>query len=395
MSGMLPSQSCLGVLGGGQLGRMFAQAAQRLGFRVISFDPEVNCPAAQVTHEHIEAAFDDEAALLQLAQRCQAVTVEFENVPAEALHVLQAHTRLAPGGLALRTCQDRRLEKRLFQAQGVACAAHAEVASAADVVAVAQRNELFPAILKTARLGYDGRGQVRVEQPAQLHAAWQALGGVACLLEQRIALAHELSVILARGADGAVEFLPINQNWHHDGILRWSEAPAPLNATQQREAQAASQSLAQALDYVGVLCVEWFVDQQGRLLANEMAPRPHNSGHASLDACSRSQFDWQVRALAGWPLGAAQQLHATVMLNLLGDIWPNNPGYSTNAPDWSPVLRCPSAQLHLYGKAEARPGRKMGHITVLGASLTAARQQALELAQALGVLAPPLVTELV
>jgi 5-(carboxyamino)imidazole ribonucleotide synthase len=381
----------LGVLGGGQLGRMFAHAAQTLGFRTAVLDPDPQSPAGCVSHVHLPSAYLDDAALEALATASAAITTEFENVPAEALDRLAASVPVAPAAAAVRICQDRALEKAHFRASGVPCAPHAVIATADDLAAVDP--SLFPAVLKTARLGYDGKGQRGVADAAALPQAWTALGQVRCVLEQRLPLKHELSVIVARGRDGAVVALPVQQNLHRDGILAVTQVPAPdVTPAQADEAWRCARALAEGMDYVGVLCVEFFVLADGRLVANEMAPRPHNSGHYSIDACDVSQFELQVRTLAGLPLSTPRQHSAAVMLNLLGDAWPTGADGTRRAPDWSAVLSLPGAHLHLYGKTDARPGRKMGHLTLTAATPEAARALAVEAAARLGLPAPFAVT---
>jgi len=368
----------LGVLGGGQLGRMFVHAAQRLGYRCLVLDPDPDSPAGRVAERHLCADYLDARALDSLAREAAAVTTEFENVPAQALRQLADRVPVAPRAQAVATCQDRALEKALFVRCGVPCAAHAAIDGEPALGAVP--DALLPGILKTAQLGYDGKGQRSVEQRAQLTAAWRELGSARCMLERRLDLALEISVVLARGADGMVSFAPF-RNLHRDGILAVTQWPAPrVDDTLAGAADAAARSIASALDYAGVLCVEFFVDRQGTLYANEIAPRPHNSGHCTIDACDVSQFEWQVRVLAGLPLPAPRMHSHAVMLNLLGDLWRDGA-----APDWRGVLALPGAHLHLYGKAEARRGRKMGHLTLTAASAPDADALAREAALRLGL----------
>jgi 5-(carboxyamino)imidazole ribonucleotide synthase len=380
---LLPGAACLGVLGGGQLGRMFVQSAQVLGYRTVVLDPDPDSPAGQVAHLHLRSGYQDEAALAQLAQHCDAITTEFENVPAAALEALARHRPVAPGAQAVAVCQDRALEKAQFVRCGVPCAPHAVIGSPQDLQAVP--DDLLPGILKTARLGYDGKGQVGVATRAQLVQAWQDLKGVTCVLEKRLPLQRELSVIVGRSAQGEVVHFPVQQNLHRDGILAVTQAPAPdvPPALQQQAVQAAGR-IAAAIGYVGVLCVEFFVLQDGALVANEMAPRPHNSGHYSIDACDLSQFDLQVRCLAGLPLVAPRQHSSAVMLNLLGDLWFDAQGHE-RTPPWAQVLATPGAHLHLYGKLAPRRGRKMGHLSFTAAAPGAARAAALEAARVLGL----------
>ena len=373
----------LGVMGGGQLGRMFVQAAQSMGYFTAVLDPDVTSPAGLVAHYHIEADYLDEQGLAQLMQRSAAITTEFENVPAGALVTLGAHRPVAPTADAVAVCQDRASEKAQFRRSGIPCAPHALIDTPERLAAVP--DSLLPGILKTARLGYDGKGQAVVADRAALAAAWSALGQVPCVLEQKLPLALELSVVVARSASGAVVQLPVQQNLHRGGILAVTQVPAPdASAALQAQAAAAAAQLATDLHYVGVLCVEFFVTADGQLVANEMAPRPHNSGHWSIDGADVSQFDLQVRTLCGLPLVAPRQHSAAVMLNLLGDLWFGADG-AERTPPWPAVLALPGTHLHLYGKTSARPGRKMGHLTVTAATPEAARATALQAAALLGL----------
>jgi 5-(carboxyamino)imidazole ribonucleotide synthase len=375
----------LGVLGGGQLGRMFVHAAQVHGYRVAVLEPDPASPAGAAADEHLRAPYGDADALNHMAALCTAVTTEFENVPAASLRHLAAKLPVSPPADAVQVCQHRALEKQCFLQAGVPCAPHAVLQSAADAQQPGLAG-LLPGILKTASMGYDGKGQVSVAAPVDLAAAWAALGGVPCVLEKRLPLAHEISVIVARGQDGQWVHLPPQQNLHRDGILAVTQVPAPdVSAAQGAQAVALAGRLAQALQYVGVLCVEFFVLADGSLVANEMAPRPHNSGHYSIDACDVSQFDLQVRTLAGLPLVAPRLHSAAVMLNLLGDLWWAGVDTVPRTPDWPAVLALPGVRLHLYGKSEARPGRKMGHLTVTAASAGQARAVALQAAACLGL----------
>lgn len=375
--------STLGVMGGGQLGRMFVHAAQSLGYFTAVLDPDPVSPAGRVAHYHIATAYLDEAGLAQLMQRSHAITTEFENVPAPALRTLGAHRPVAPSADAVAVCQDRAAEKSHFMQCGVPCALHAVLDSDADVERVPA--SLLPGILKTARLGYDGKGQVNVPDRQALQAAWNVLGRVPCILEQRLALHREVSVIIARDALGHSVSLPVQQNLHRDGILAVTQVPAPdLDPALADQALDAARRIAEAMRYVGVLCVEFFVLADGRLVANEMAPRPHNSGHYSIDACDVSQFELQVRTLAGLPLVQPRLHSAAVMINLLGDLWFDGAGRQRE-PDWSAVLSLPGSHLHLYGKADPRRGRKMGHLTVTAADAAHARAVAIEAAAVLGL----------
>jgi 5-(carboxyamino)imidazole ribonucleotide synthase len=376
----------LGVMGGGQLGRMFVQAAQSMGYFTAVLDPDPTSPAGLVAHYHVEADYLGEPGLAQLMQRSSAITTEFENVPAAALYTLGAHRPVAPSAESVALCQDRGVEKQQFIVNGVPCAPFALIESAAQLDAAPA--SLLPGILKTARLGYDGKGQAQVGDRAALAAAWAAMQRVPCVLEQRLALAYELSVIVARGADGTCVHLPVQQNLHRAGILAVTQVPAPdVGPAVQQQAIAAATTLAAAMRYVGVLCVEFFVLEDGTLVANEMAPRPHNSGHYSLDACDVSQFELQVRCLAGLPLVAPRLHSPAVMLNLLGDLWfaAADAGGAERTPPWAEVLALPGAHLHLYGKASARRGRKMGHLTITAADAAGARRVAQQAAQMLGL----------
>jgi 5-(carboxyamino)imidazole ribonucleotide synthase len=374
----------LGVMGGGQLARMFVHAAQAMGYATAVLDPDPASPAGRVAHLHVRTAFDDAQGLAQLARHCAAISTEFENVPAPSLAWLAMHGRVAPGAEAVAICQQRAAEKAHFQRCGVPCAPYAVLEDAADLAGVDEA--LLPGILKTTQLGYDGKGQLGVASRAELASAWAALQGVPCVLEKRLALRHEFSVIVARGANGQWVHLPVQQNLHRDGILALSQVPAPdIPPALAAQAVELAARLAESMAYVGVLCVEFFVLQDGSLVANEMAPRPHNSGHYSIDACDVSQFELQVRCMAGLPLVAPRQHSAALMLNLLGDLWFARGAGAALTPPWEQVLGLPGVHLHLYGKSEARRGRKMGHLSVTAAEPGEARRVALELASRLGL----------
>ena len=374
----------LGLMGGGQLGRMFTHAAQALGFRICVLDPTPDSPAGQAADEQIVASYDDPAALDQLAARCGAVTTEFENVPAGALSRLAQRVRVSPAPDAVAVAQDRVLEKRFIAAQHIPVAPHAVITRIDDFRSVDPA--LLPGILKTARLGYDGKGQVRVASLEAAREAWSRLNGVACVLEKVLPLRQEVSCLVARGADGDSATFPIAENEHRNGILAVSVVPARISPELERQARHYATRIADALGYVGVLCVEFFVLEEGadgHLVVNEVAPRPHNSGHYTIDACVTSQFEQQARILAGLPLGSTAQMAAAVMLNILGDAWFDHGTQRT--PDWAGVLRVPGAKLHLYGKADPRPGRKMGHVTAVNGTVEAALARANEVARALGI----------
>ena len=394
MKPLLPGTT-LGVLGGGQLGRMWSHAAQAMGFRTAVLDPDPHSPAGLISHVHVCADYLDPKGLANMAAQCQAITTEFENVPAEALRQLGLTLPCAPSAQPVAVAQDRALEKAHFVNCGVPVAPHAVLQSLDDVNQV--NAALLPGILKTTRMGYDGKGQVRVATLAELAAAWQQLqsnGSTVCILEKRLPLAAECSVVLARGFDGYMVHLPLQVNLHRDGILAVTEVfeQALPVATEQQALQAAYE-VARSLNYVGVLCVEFFVlhdgpdrDALGPLVVNEIAPRPHNSGHHSIDSCDVSQFDLQVRCMAGLPLVAPRLHSASVMLNLLGDLWFAS-GAQAIDPPWSQVLALQGVHLHLYGKTEARMGRKMGHLTVTAATPATAKALALKAAGLLGIAA--------
>ncbi|MBC7438058.1 MAG: 5-(carboxyamino)imidazole ribonucleotide synthase [Bdellovibrionales bacterium] len=391
-AGLILPGATLGVMGGGQLGRMFVHAAQQMGYFTAVLDPDASSPAGLVSHHHIKTGYLDAYGLAQLAAHSAAITTEFENVPAAALETLAAHRLVAPGASAVAIAQDRAQEKTNFNNCGVACAPYALIETQQQLNAAA--DELLPAILKTTRMGYDGKGQVRVATRQALAGAWQHLGGVSCVLEKMLPLAAECSVIVARGRDGQMVNFPVQLNLHRDGILAVTQVfegnvPAALGA----ELVAAARSIAQGLGYAGVLCVEFFILEGGTWVVNEMAPRPHNSGHYTMDACDASQFDLQVRTLAGLPLAQPRQHSPAVMLNLLGDIWfaPNGVRADASAeavtPPWSEVLALPGVHLHLYGKLQARAGRKMGHLNVTATTVDAARATAARAAALLGIAA--------
>ena len=381
MSRFLAPGATLGVMGGGQLARMFVHAAQRMGYATAVLEPDAASPAGAVAHHHIRADYDDPQGWAALAELSDAVTTEFENVPAAALAQLAQRRPVAPGAAAVAICQDRIAEKQHFVRCGVACAPHAVLS--AGVAPHDVDESLFPAILKTARLGYDGKGQVGVADRRALEAAWDLLGRVDCVLEKELPLAHEVSVIVARNAGGDIVSLPVQQNLHRAGVLVLTQVPAPdVGAALCGLALASARRVAVSMDYVGVLCVEFFVLQDGTLVANEMAPRPHNSGHYSIDACDLSQFELQVRAMTGAPMPVPRLHSPAAMLNLMGDLWTRD---SQQPPDWTRLLALPGAHLHLYGKSQARSGRKMGHLTVTAPDAHGCGVVAQQAARALGI----------
>lgn len=348
----------LGILGGGQLGRMFVVAAKTMGYRVTVLDPDAHAPAAAFADRHLCAAFADAAALADLAQTCAAVTTEFENVNADSMRFLAEKITVSPAGDHVAMAQNRILEKRALNAAGLRTAPFIAIESADDFAQATP--EFFPAILKTACLGYDGKGQKTILSAEDLPQAFAQLGSVPCVLEKRLPLAKEISIVAARGQCGEARAFPIAENVHVNGILDISSVPAQISPELAQAAQAAALRLLDALAYVGVLAVEFFVLDNGELLVNEVAPRPHNSGHYTLDACATDQFQQQVRALCRLPLGATDLLSAAAMVNILGDAWRDGV-----EPNWAAVLAHEASFLHLYGKTTPRMGRKMGHFTTL------------------------------
>jgi len=372
---ILPT-SMLGILGGGQLGRMFTMSARSMGYRVTVLDPDRESPAGSLADVHLCAAYDDPQALRQLAETCAAVTTEFENVPADSMRFLEQHTRVSPSASAVAIAQDRISEKRYIESAGLQVAPYLAIESEADLTQDLSGH--LPGILKIARLGYDGKGQVRVGSREEAKTAFLQMGGKPCVLERLLELQTEISVIVTRTGPGEAVTFPVAENQHAGGILDISIVPARVDADVAARARQMALRLAEALDYVGVLAVEFFVLDGGELRINEIAPRPHNSGHYTLDATLASQFDQQVRAMCGLPPGATRLLSPVVMVNLLGDIW------GDDEPAWDILLSRPNVHLHLYGKSSARAGRKMGHYNVLAETVEAALDEALELKRILG-----------
>ena len=374
---MILPGATLGILGGGQLARMFAVAVRTMGYRVTVLDPDPESPAAQVADGYLAASYDDQQALAQLARECAAVTVEFENVPAASLEFLAGFVPARPSAAAVAIAQDRTREKTFLRDNGFETARFEAIDDVGKLGPALHRIGA-PALLKANRLGYDGKGQARVEDLASARRGFADMGGATCVLEEWVALETEISVVLGRGTDGEIRCYPVVENRHRDGILDLSLVPARIEGEIGRRAVAVAADITVKLDYCGVLAVEFFVCGDGRLLVNEIAPRPHNSGHYTLDACETSQFEQQLRALCGLPLGVARLHTPAVMVNLLGELWRDG-----HAPPWEAVLRHPRAKLHLYGKREARPGRKMGHVTCLGATVEEALALALTIRQEL------------
>ncbi len=346
----LPPGSVIGILGGGQLGRMLSVAAARLGYKTAIFEPGGDCPASHVANFHLQAGYEDEAALRRFAQGVDVITYEFENVPTSALDILETLRPIRPGREALRISQDRIVEKDFLSGLGLAVAPYRAVASEDDLRA-ALDGIGAPAILKTCRFGYDGKGQARITSPDDIPAAWAAMNGAASVLEGFVAFSHEVSVIAARGLDRSVAVFDPGENVHEGGILRSTTVPARLTAAQRGDAVLLAANILNALDYVGVLGVELFVTSRG-LIVNEIAPRVHNSGHWTQQGCAVDQFEQHVRAIAGWVLGDGRRHADVVMENLIGDDM-------ARLPD---LARERDVAIHLYGKADVKPGRKMGHV---------------------------------
>lgn len=365
----------LGILGGGQLGRMFTLAARTMGYRVTVLDPDAACPAGQMADVHLQAAYTDAAALKQLGESCAAVTTEFENIPAQSLTELARHCRVAPGANAVAIAQDRSREKSWLREHGFATAPFALIDDESSLAA-ALADVGAPALLKIARCGYDGKGQARVNSFDDARAAFRAFGSQPCVLESQIKLDAEISVVLARTDTGECARFPVAENRHEHGILDVSIVPARVPEAFVHRACDMAQAIADQLHYVGVMAVEFFISH-GQLMVNEIAPRPHNSGHYTLDACVTDQFEQQVRALCGLPLGDTRLLSPVVMVNILGDRWHDN------GPHWHTLLAHPAIKLHLYGKEAARPGRKMGHFNVLDTDVNAALRLAEHMRHAL------------
>lgn len=373
MKPILPG-AMLGLLGGGQLGRMFTMTAHQMGYQVTVLDPDADSPAGRIADQFICADYADQAALQQMGEQCAAVTTEFENIPAEALAKLVSYCSVSPDAHSVEIAQNRISEKQFLQSKGFPVAPFAVIEQSTDFEVV---YDLFPGILKVSQFGYDGKGQRHVNRAAELKTAFSDLGSVSCVLEKKLPLKCEVSVVLGRGHDGNVACFPVVENQHVNGILDISIAPARIPETLVESAYDVARKVADALNYRGVLCVEFFVLQDGQLLINEIAPRPHNSGHFSIDACVTSQFEQQLRALCHLPLGNTDLHQPCVMVNLLGDVW------RKGEPDWSQVLGQPSVKLHLYGKTVARPGRKMGHFTVLDVTADEALARARSIKQLL------------
>ena len=373
---MILPDAILGVLGGGQLGRMFTIAARGMGYRVWVLDPDPHSPAGSMADRHLQVGYDDESALAELGAGCAAVTTEFESVPAEALQHLESTVAVRPGSNAVAIARDRIREKTFIRDLGLPTAPFFVIQHGSDLSSACAQLRM-PAMLKTAQLGYDGKGQLQVGDADEAQQGFVRFGQTPCVLEERVDLALELSVILACSDGGQTAVFPVGENLHVDGILATTSVPAQVPPRISDKATGMATALAEALDYCGVLAVEFFLTRSGELLINEIAPRPHNSGHYTVDACLTSQFEQQVRTLCGLPPGATTLLSPVVMVNILGDLWAHGP------PAWERLLRHPQAKLHLYGKRHARPGRKMGHYNCLASDLDTAAALAKEIRAAL------------
>ncbi|MEZ4754830.1 MAG: 5-(carboxyamino)imidazole ribonucleotide synthase [Bdellovibrionota bacterium] len=361
----ITSGAWLGVVGGGQLGQMFTHAAQKIGYKVCVFNPERNCPAGLIAEEVIAADFTDKNAINQFAEKVQVATLEFENVPVETVLALESKIPFFPGSKALTIAQDRIKEKTFFEEIGAPTTVFFPIRNLAELKIASDQGE-FPAVLKTARFGYDGKGQVKVNNSTELTAAWESLQKKDCILEAWVEFEKEISIISARSSSGEVKHFRAFENSHANHILDLTFSPAEISQETEAKAVALSELLLVGLNYVGVLCIELFVRSDQSLLINEIAPRPHNSGHLTIDAVSTSQFEQQVRAICNLQLGSTELLKPSAMINLLGDLW------SSAAPDFNLLSKIENTYLHLYGKTEPRVGRKMGHITAIGTTVSEA-----------------------
>ncbi len=374
---MISPGNTLGILGGGQLGRMLGQAAQTLGYRVHVFEPAGPCPAGAVANREVNASYDDTAALTAFARECSVVTYEFENIPSGPLAAIAPLVPLRPAAEVLHTTQNRQREKAWLRANGIPHARYAEALDGDIAPAIAEVG--LPCVVKTADFGYDGKGQMKIADAAELERAVAIFRGRRCVVERWVEFACEVSVIVARGTTGEVKAFPVAENIHTHHILDFSIVPARVSESVAREAERLAAAIAEKLGVVGLLAVEMFVTAAGDVLVNELAPRPHNSGHWSIDGCETSQFEQHVRAVCGLPLGGVAVREPTVMVNILGDAWKWRDGKIAGDPNWAAVLAEPRAKLHLYGKTEPRPGRKMGHFTVRADTIEAALARATEI----------------
>jgi len=372
---ILPGKT-LGMLGGGQLGRMFVMAAHAMGYHVIVLDPDPDSPAGRIADEHIHASYSDQWAIEQLTNNCDAITTEFENIPSDTLRRLEQSIPVRPSSAAVEIAQNRIAEKTFLADNGFETACFFPIYEK-DELDFALTQIGGTAILKVASFGYDGKGQAIVNNLDEAISAFEAMGSVHCVLEEKVNLASEVSVVLARGDDGEITCYPVGENHHVNGILEYTAVPSSLPKRILDVAINEASEFSEKLDYCGIMAVEFFYTTDDRLLINEVAPRPHNSGHYTIDACKTSQFEQQVRMMCGLPAGSVELLSPVVMFNILGDIWSNG------EPDWAQLLSNPNVKLHLYGKREARVGRKMGHFTCLGNSTSELLQETRRLANAL------------
>jgi len=372
---MLLPGSTLGMLGGGQLGRMFTVAARTMGYKVIVLEPDPDSPAGQLADEHIITAYDDKEGLEQLGKACDVITTEFENIPAAVLNKLTDYCPVYPSAESVEKAQDRIVEKAFILSCGLLPVPYGVITTKSEI-SEAIKQVKFPAILKTARFGYDGKGQQVINNADEVEVAFNSANRVPCVLEQRIDLDCEISVILGRNKKGESQCFPVAENIHKDGILFQTLVPASVDSNITQAAQAAAKRMADKLNYIGVLAVEFFVTKKGELLVNEMAPRTHNSGHYTLDACVTSQFEQQVRMISGLPFGDTRLLSPVVMTNLLGDLWGEQ---GKKNPNWDILFKNHTSKLHLYGKKEARKGRKMGHFCTLSEKLEIAQAEAVKI----------------
>jgi 5-(carboxyamino)imidazole ribonucleotide synthase len=366
----------LGVLGSGQLGRMFTIAARRMGYRVHTFSPDEDTPTGQVADVEVTAAYEDAEALRAFARRVDVVTFEFENVPIDALAAIEEFAPIRPSAHALHTAQQRAREKTFLADRGFPTVPFAR-ALTLDELWEAVLKIGTPAVIKTAAFGYDGKGQLKATTPADVEHIWNALGHQEAIVERYINLQAELSVIAARGIGGEVAVYPVFENRHANHILDLTTAPAAIPPDAARRAVEIARAILDELQYVGILCVEFFLSAEGDLMVNELAPRPHNSGHLTFDACVTSQFEQQVRAICGLPLGSTELLRPAAMANLLGDLWMDG------EPNWAAACRFSDVKLHLYGKESPRPGRKMGHLTALARTVNEAQDHVIAARDAL------------
>lgn len=376
MTRVIGPGAALGVLGGGQLGRMFAIAARRMGYRVHTFSPEDDSPAGQIADLAVTASYEDLDALRTFARGVDVVTFEFENVPIEAIDAVEALAPVRPSGVALHTAQQRAREKTFLADRGVPTAPFAPAATLDELWEAVARVGT-PAVIKTAAFGYDGKGQHKVTTPADVEHIWTAIGHQEAVVEKFISLQAEISIVAARGADGDIAAYPPFENRHRNHILDLTTVPAAITPAVAKQAAEIARTILEELQYVGVLCVEYFVSTDGELLVNELAPRPHNSGHLTFDAAVTSQFEQQVRAVCGLPLGSPEIPRPAAMANLLGDLWVDG------EPNWAAACRFTEVKLHLYGKTDPRPGRKMGHLTAVGRTVQDAQDRVIAARDAL------------